>query len=105
MPEKQNTFLFAPHEPRTIDDIGFPVQDGLKKLRIFSGVVLQVGVLDQNDIARCRGEAGAQGGSLALVHRMIHHPKSIAFEIPLQDLRGPIARAIIYDDDLLLHSA
>ena len=54
-------------EPRAVDDVGLALDDRLDELRVLRGVVLEVGVLDDDDLAGGVAEPGAQGRPLALV--------------------------------------
>ena len=54
-------------EPRAEDDVGLVLDDRLDELGILLRVVLEVGILDDDDVAGGVSEAGAQGGPLALV--------------------------------------
>ena len=54
-------------EPRAEDDVGLALDDRLDELGILRGVVLEVGVLDDDDLAGGMAEPGAERGPFALV--------------------------------------
>ena len=54
-------------EARAVDDVGLALDDRLDELGILRGVVFEVGVLDDDDLAGGVAEPGPQGRSLALV--------------------------------------
>ena len=59
MPEHQHT-PWGAEESRPVDDIGCSVENRFNQLRIFPGMVLQIGILDDDDLARGFLESGAQ---------------------------------------------
>ena len=90
-------------EARAEDDVGVAVEDRLDELRILVGVVFEVGVLDDDDVAARLGDAAADGRPLPLVHRL----EDVADLRPLlrerrDDVARAVGRAVVDDDDLLL---
>ena len=69
-------------------------------MRIFARVVLEIGVLDDHDVACRFTNPACHGRSLAAVLRLQQHADAVpAIEI-FQDVPCPIARAIVHDHDL-----
>jgi hypothetical protein len=86
-------------EPAAVDHLGLPPQDGLEQLGPVGGVVFEVGVLDQDQVAADGLEAGADGRTLSLVVRMVDHPDRRVAQC-LQHLVGTVGRPVVDDDHL-----
>ena len=54
-------------EARAVDDVGTALEDRLQQQGVLARVVLEVGVLDDDDVARGFADAARDGGALALV--------------------------------------
>lgn len=67
MPEVKNAVWLAAVEAGTEDDIGFVLQKRFEDLRVFSGIVFEVGVLNDDEVAGGFLNAAAQGSSFAHV--------------------------------------
>src|SRR5437879_4486856 len=84
----------------SVDHVGLVVEDRLDEARILRGIVLQIGILDEHDIAPGLPEARAQGGALALIERLVDDADIL---VPLE-LAENVARAvragIVYNNDL-----
>ena len=104
VPEVHDAMGVAAHEARAEHDIRFAVEDGLEQLRVFLRVVLEIGVLHDDEITSGGGKAGAQRGPLALVALVIEDPGDERDDFTAQNLTRPIGRAVIHDDDLLLEA-
>ena len=65
-------------------------------------VVLQVGVLDQQDIAGGCGDGRAHGRALALVLGMEHHREVALGLLLTQDVLRAVGGAVVDHDDFLL---
>src|SRR3974390_2952637 len=55
------------NEPRTKDDVGMPLDDGLEELGILLRLIFKIGVLDDDDIAGRMPKPGAESRAFALV--------------------------------------
>ena len=55
------------HEARSVHDVRAPPLDGTEQDRILGGVVLQIGILHHDHIARRQANAGPDGGTLSAV--------------------------------------
>ena len=64
--ERQHVLPLA-GEPAAVDDPGLAPQDRVEQPGPVVGVVLEVGVLDEHEVAAGLGQAGTDGGALALV--------------------------------------
>jgi hypothetical protein len=52
VPEVNDPVRTPAHESGAENDVGFSVQNWLEQARIFLGVVLEVGILNEDDFAR-----------------------------------------------------
>src|SRR6266481_4947523 len=59
--------LRAAQKSGAIDDVGFSFQDWFEEFAVVPGVVLEIGILHQDDIASGRLKTAAQRGSLTAV--------------------------------------
>ena len=87
-------------EPRAVDDVGPAGANELDERRILLGRILEIGVLNEHDVAGHLREPGAQRRALAAVLRLQDQREAaLALEL-LQQIARPIARPIIDDDEL-----
>jgi hypothetical protein len=70
VPEVEHAVHAGTEEARAKDDIGLAEKDGREELRVLVGVVFEVGILDDDDVGMDMLEAGAKGGTFALVDLM-----------------------------------
>ncbi len=54
-------------EAAAVNDVGFAIDDGLEQHGVFSGVVFEVGVLDDDDVACDVCKSGAECSTFAFV--------------------------------------
>src|SRR5207237_236711 len=91
-------------EPRAEARIGPAVDNGLEQLPPVSRVVLQVGVLNDDDVAGAHGERLANGGALAAIHRLQVQAIDAAFVAELlEKVAGAIGGTVADDDDILFN--
>ena len=103
MPEVEDTVRPA-EEPRAEARIGPAVDNRLEQLPPVSRVVLQIGVLDDDDVAGAHGERLANGGALAAIHGLQVQAIDAAFvEELLEKVAGAIGGTVVDDDDLFLN--
>src|SRR6059058_4387808 len=92
---------------RAVDDVGVAVEDRLDEPRVLGGVVLQVGILDDRDVAAHVGDGGPHRGALALVVRLEDEHEAVRRRVRrrgaqlLEHGARPVGRAVVDDDDLL----
>src|SRR5206468_6696818 len=100
VPEVEHPVPLA-DEARAVDHVGLVVEDWLNQSRILGGVVLEVGVLHQHDVASRLLEALAQGCSLALVVLLEDNAnlRRLGLQL-LQNGTRAIGAAIVDNDDL-----
>src|SRR5579885_3860434 len=98
MPEIQYAVRLA-NEAGTVDDIGAVFQNRLQQPRIFARIVLQVGVLHDNNIAGRLLETTPQGGAFALITGLIENADFTALQL-LENGARVVGAAIIYNNDL-----
>ena len=100
MPEIENANgAGATAEPRAIHYIRLAFEDGLDQPAVFGGVVLQIGILNDDNLRGGVREAGTQRRAFASVDLMAEElDAQIGFGNRLQDLSCSILRAIVHDD-------
>ena len=86
-------------EPAAVDDTGLAAQDRFEEARPVVGVVLEVGVLNQDEIAVRLGQPGADRGALALVHLVVQDPHRRVLE-RIQHLVRAVAAPVVDHNDL-----
>jgi hypothetical protein len=87
-------------EPRAVDDVGASLTDELDQHRKFFRGVLEIGVLNDDEIAPHRLEAAAQRGALAHVARLKEQRESPFALQALKRLKRAIRGAIVDDHEL-----
>jgi hypothetical protein len=90
----------ATDEARAEDHVGLALKDRLQEHRVLPRVVLEVGVLDEDDVAGGRGEPRAQRGALALVPFVEDDRRIRGFCDRRQQIAGAVRGAVVDDDDL-----
>ena len=96
--QEQHVATFA-GEARAVDDARAALEDGREQPRPVLGVVLEVGVLHEDKIARRALEAGADRSPLAPVLGMRDDADGAVAQLR-QDGAGPVVAAVVDDDDL-----
>src|SRR5579872_558257 len=71
VPIRQHSRLLTRQVARAENGIGAPVEQGPQELRVFRGIVFEIGVLHQAEISVRIFERGANGRALAFVHRFL----------------------------------
>jgi hypothetical protein len=92
-------------EPGAVHDVGNAALDGRQELHIVAGVVLEVRVLNENDLATGSLEASPQRRALAGIARLEQDAQPVRIErLPVdQQLSSAIRGAVVNDDDLLVN--
>jgi len=100
MPEIENANgAGATAEPRAIHYIRLAFEDGLDEPAVFGWVVLQIGILNDDNLRGGVREAGAKSCAFASVDLMAEElDAQIGFGNSMQDFSCSILRAIVYDD-------
>src|SRR5579884_1527258 len=98
VPEIEHAMRLA-DETRTVNHVGAIFQNRLQKPRIFVGIVLQVGVLNENHVAGGFLEAASQSGAFALIGGLIKNADFTAFELS-ENAARVVRTAVIDNDDL-----
>ena len=102
MPEILDPVLRAAAETRSEHDVGSAGLDRPQEARVLGGVVLEVGVLDENDLPSRRGERRPQRAALAGIALVEDHSNSRAPVPARENFAGAVRRSVIHDHDLLL---
>lgn len=90
------------NEARPKDDVSAVLQDWLDEPGILRGIVFQVGVLNNHDIARDVTESFPEGRSLPLIARLVEDPNIVGLGLDLREnLSRSIRAPVINEDDLL----
>ena len=79
------------HEARAKYNIRFILQDWLDQHSIFFWIIFVVGILNDYNIAGCRGDARAERCALAPVDIVIKNSVDQRFDVALQQFSRPIA--------------
>lgn len=85
VPEINDPMRTTAHESGTENDVGLSIQDGLEQARIFLRVILEVGILDENDVARGGSEATTQSCAFASINAMINDAIGDGLDIAFQN--------------------
>src|SRR6185312_15886270 len=105
MPKEKDAVWVAAGKTRAIDDISMTLDDGIQQPAIFGGVVFEVGVLDDDVIARGQLESAPDGYPFTLVILVMEigdRGIGVVFDVFFYDEIGVVAGKIIDDDDLFL---
>ena len=88
---------------RAVHHVGLAFGDEAEQRRVVARVVLQVGVLHDDDLAGGVGEAAAQGRALAAILSVVAKLQTgiSAQQVP-QPFGGAIGGAVVHHDDLFL---
>ena len=104
MPERQHAGLLAGHVAGAEDGVGVAIQQRAQQARVFGGVVLQVGILDQREIAGGLADGGAHGGAFAAVAFVpVEADLREAGGQALQDVEGAVGGAVVHNHQFPLH--
>ena len=87
-------------EARAVDDVGAALADQLDELRKLLRRVLEVGVLDDDEVAGDLLEAAPQRRALAAVLRLEDQLELQLLGQPRQDVARPVLRPVVHDDQL-----
>ena len=81
-----------------------PPSMGREEPAVFRGVVLEIRILDDEEVAPRGGERRPQGPALAEVLGVTNHAHAAAAVPGVELLPGAVGRAVVDDDDLLLRA-
>jgi hypothetical protein len=102
VPEEVGTLGLSPQEPGAVHDVGYSYDDRLYEGRYVDRVVLQVGVLHDDDVSVHVSNSCPDGCALAAV-RLPEHDQAVVSAPPaLRDLGGTVDRTIVDHDHLLV---
>jgi hypothetical protein len=97
--------MLAAAKARSEHDVGFARQDGLEQPRKLAGVILQVGILDDDVITRGLGKPGAECGPFALILVVVEGAEpAIGCGKLFQPIASPVGREVVYDDDFRIET-
>ena len=85
------------------DHVGPALADELDELRVLLGRVLEVGVLDDDDLAGHLGEPAPQRRALALVPLLEDQPEAVLLLETRQDVARAVGRTVVDHDQLDSH--
>src|SRR5437867_6782416 len=111
MPKKKHAVGTPACEARAINDIRRAILNGLKQARIILGIVLQVGILNDHDVARHLTNSCLYRRTLYLILRLKKNFDLVQWVVdalalifqPGQNLPAAILRAIVDQNDFLSH--
>ncbi len=94
----------ATEEARTEHGIGAAIEDGAEQYGPLRGIILEVAILHDHDVARAGRECGADCRALPAVDVVLEQEINAPFLLEsAQDVGRAIGGAIVHADDLLLH--
>ena len=101
--EKETPAALGTIRANPVDDIGAAFCKWTEQLRIILGIVLEIGILDQNIFAPSIGKGSSNGGSLAVVPFVKYDSNVAGCRQRLQLLASAIGRAIVDDNNFFFH--
>jgi hypothetical protein len=102
VPEVEHAVGAATVEAVSEHHVGLALEDGLEEHGIVARIVLEVGILDQDDVAARGGDASPHRCTLAAVRRVPEHAQvagACAGQL-LQDPTRVVAGGVVHRDDL-----
>jgi hypothetical protein len=104
VPEGEDARLFAGKVARAEDGVGVAIQQRAEEAGILGGIVFQIGVLDQGEIAGGHLDGGADGGAFAAIVRVLREEdlRECGGEA-LENEIGPVGGTIVDNHQLALH--
>ena len=103
MPERQHAALFAGQVAGAEDGVGVAVEHRPEQAGIFRGIVFQVGILDEGEIAGGFGDGAPHRRAFALVLLVAEKADfRIGVGEPLEHVGGAVGGAVIHDHQLAL---
>src|SRR5688572_30783828 len=104
MPEIEDAMAARRTEKtRTVHHIGAALENRLQEQRVFTRVVFEVRVLDDDDIAGRFANAAGDGGAFALIVRLQQHANTVAAIEFRENIPRAVGGAVVNDDQLFLH--
>src|ERR1035438_9177820 len=99
MPKIKNAMRAAAHEAGAKNYIRLALSQRLQYLRVFRWIVLEIGVLNNDEIAGCLLDAATQSRALTHVPRLQEDAqlRMLFFQLG-QDLGRAIGRSIVYTE-------
>jgi hypothetical protein len=97
---REEKHTVAAEEPRAVDDIGAALADQLDQLGKLLGRVLEIGVLDDDQVARDLLEAAPQRRSFAAVLGLENQLELQLLGKARQDVARAVLRPVVNDDQL-----
>ena len=101
VPEVEDAVRPDRQEPRAVDHVGHALDDRLDQAMVLGGIVFQVGVLDDDDVAGGLGEAGPHGRPFAAVPLVQDDANVFAAVDRRQHVPRAVGAAVVDQDDLL----
>ena len=99
MPEVNHAMRPAAHEPGTEHNVGTILQNRRKEDGVFVRVILQVGVLNDYDVARSCLETGAQSCSLAKIAFLQHDLIDPPVRFSSKKFSRSVGRSVVHNDN------
>ena len=78
MTEVEHATAIGGRKPRAVDDVGVVLEEGPHETRVVARVVLEIGVLEDDQVAGRLGDAAAHRRALALIVRLLDQPDAAA---------------------------
>jgi hypothetical protein len=108
VPEEQDAVRFAAHETAAVDHVGVTVENRFEQDVVFLRIVLEIGVLDDDQLARGVFDSRAQSRAFSLVHLVLvvrNGQIGVCTHISFNALLGVVGAEVVDDDDFLFEVA
>jgi len=102
VPEIDDAVCIAAGEAGAKDDVGLAALDRREQLRVFVGVVFEIGVLHDDHVAGRQGKTGAQRRAFALVDIVVDNSVDQRGDLGAEGVSGAVDGTVVDNDDLLL---
>src|SRR5271154_4737218 len=79
MPEVVHT-LGATKKPGSINDVRSSIHNRLQQLWIIQGVIFEIGILNQHNVAGCFRKSASQSGTFSLIRSLEEEPQVAQIE-------------------------
>jgi hypothetical protein len=96
----------ASHKTGTIDHISEALQAWFQKILIFTGIIFQVCILNNEVFPLHFPDPEVNGSALAHIFRLVQYADSFItgfFQVFLQQIKGTVRGTVIYNDNFLLN--
>ena len=102
MPEVEYAMGLSAHESGTVYHVSLVLKNRIDNVWVFVGIIFQVGILNNQDIAAGGSDTGSQGGAFTGILAMVKHFVDLAGKLGFNDLSRSIGGIIIDNDNFFV---